>query len=400
MDPLLQFLLVLTLIIVAAKVAGYLSMRLGQPAVVGKLVMGLVLGPTVLNLFRWPVFSDTHLQPMIIELAHLGVLFLMFVAGLEVDLGLMAASGRSTMLAGVLGVLTPIGLGLLVALPFGYTAQAGLFLGLVLAATSVSISAQTLMELGVLRTPVGIALLGAAVVDDVLVIVLLSLFTAVTGEGSGLLSVIVVVGKMLLVMAAIVLVGLRVVPPLAARAERLPISEAVLSVVFVVTLVFAWASEALGGMAAITGAFLAGVSFGRTSLRHTIDVKVRGLTYAWLVPIFFVSIGLQTDARLLGWAGVPFALAVIGVAIVAKVLGAGSGARLGGFANMDALRLGVGMVSRGEVGLIVASIGLKEGLLTTEAFTSLVIVVLVTTLVTPLLLRRLYPRPSAAHRGS
>ena len=393
MDPLLQFLLLLAIIIVAAKGAGYISTRLGQPSVLGGLVAGLILGPTGLDLLHLPVFEGGNMEEVVALLAHLGVLLLMFAAGLEVDFDAMLRAGRPAVLGGILGVVSPVVLGMAVALPFGYGFEPSLAIGLVLAATSVSISAQTLMELGVLRTRVGMALLGAAVVDDVLVILFFSLFGALAvGEGGGVLTILWVLARMVLVLAASVLVGARVLPRLTHLIDRLPISEGVMALVLVAMLLLAWAAEFLGGMAAITGAFLGGLFFARTNLRQHIEERVHVLAYSWLVPVFFVSIGLEANAREVGVAGLPFALAIIVVALVSKVLGSGLGARLAGFDNGEALRLGVGMISRGEVGLILAAVAQDTGLIDDAVFASVVLMVLVTTLVTPLFLRLLYPK--------
>lgn len=393
MDTSLQFLLVLATIVVAAKGSGYLSTRLGQPAVLGELLIGLVLGPTVLDMLHLPVFGGGHMGETLSHLAHLGVLFLMFMAGLEVDLEAMMRAGRPAMLAGIMGVVAPVALGIAVALPFGFDFQRSLFMGLVLAATSVSISAQTLMELGVLRTRVGIALLGAAIVDDVLVILCLSLFVALTGGGGGgIVAILWVLAKMAAFLGLALWLGARIIPRLGSMVAQLPISEGVMALAIVVTLLYAWTAEALGGMAAITGAFLAGLLFARTPLRHHIEAGMHTLAYSWLVPVFFVSIGLEANARALGLEGLPFALTIIGIAMLSKVLGCGIGARLGGFSNSEALRLGVGMSSRGEVGLIVASVGLGSGLIGERIFASVVLMILVTTLVTPILLRMLYPK--------
>lgn len=393
MDPLLQFLLALAIIVVAAKGSGYLSTRLGQPAVLGELLVGLILGPTVLDMLHWPVFSGGHLGAPLKHLAHLGVLFLMFIAGLEVDLEAMGRAGRPAMLAGIMGVVAPVALGIAAALPFGFDLQRGLFIGLVLAATSVSISAQTLMELGVLRSRVGMALLGAAVVDDILVILALSLFVALAlGGGGGVIAVLWVLVKMVAFLGLAAWLGARIIPRLSSLVDRLPISEGVMALVIVITLLYAWAAEALGGVAAITGAFLAGLLFAPTPLRPLIETGVHTLAYAWLVPVFFVSIGLEANTRALGLEGLPFALLVVVVAVLSKVVGCGVGARLGGFSNPEALRLGVGMTSRGEVGLIVASVGLDAGLIGERIFASVVLMVLVTTLVTPIMLRALYPK--------
>ncbi len=398
MDILLQTLLALAIMILAAKASGYLSVRLGQPAVLGELMVGLLLGPSLLNMLHWPVFGG-ELEPVISVLAHIGVIFLMFVAGLEVDLGTMAQSGRIAVLSGVSGVITPVVLGALVALPFGFDLAHSAFIGLVLAATSVSISAQTLMELGVLRSRVGMALLGAAVVDDVLVILLLSVFIALTGGNGGVLGILWVLAKMILFLGLGLLLGYRFIPRLTAVVSRLPISEGLISLVVVVTFAYAWAAEVLGGVAAITGAFLAGVLFARTPAHKTIESKAHAIAYSWLVPIFFVSIGLEANIRTLGAAGIPLALAILAVAVFSKVIGCGTGAIVAGCTPGEALRLGVGMTSRGEVGLIVASVGLTGGLITDAIFASVVLIVLVTTLVTPIALRALYPRqPKAAER--
>lgn len=399
MDTFLQILLELALILLAAKAAGYLSVRLGQPAVLGELIAGLLLGPSLLNMGHWPIFGSERLGEMISIFAHLGVIFLMFVAGLEVDLDLMARTRRIAVLSGVSGVIVPVALGALVTWPFGYDLQHALFAGLVLAATSVSISAQTLLELGVLRSRVGVALLGAAVVDDVLVILLLSAFIAVAGGSGGILAIVWVLVKMILFLGISLLLGILLVPRLTNMVSRLPISEGVMSLAVVVTFVYAWAAEALGGIAAITGAFLAGVIFGRTPARKAIEGKVHAIAYSWLVPIFFVNIGLETNVRSLGATGIPIALAILGVALISKVIGCGTGAIVAGCTPGEALRLGVGMTSRGEVGLIVASVGLATGLITDAVFASVVLMVLATTLITPIVLRALYPRqPKAAEQ--
>lgn len=393
MDPLLQFLLALAIIIFAAKSFGYLSTRLGQPAVLGELLIGLILGPTVLNMLHWPPFAGGHLEETLRELAHLGVLCLMFIAGLEVDLEAMRRAGRPAIWAGVLGILFPMVLGLGVSLLFGFRPLEGILIGLMLAATSVSISAQTMIELGVLRSQVGVALLGAAVVDDILVILVLSVSSALVGESGGFWHILWVLVRMLLFLGIAIWVGARWIPRLPTRVERLPISEGVMALVMVTVLLFAWAAEVLGGVAAITGAFLAGLAFARSPLHQYIRDRMHILAYAWLVPVFFINIGLEANARAIGIGGIGFALALIGVAMLSKVIGCGLGGLAGGFSLLDALRLGVGMMSRGEVGLIVAAIELENGLITQQIFAAAVLVVLATTLATPILLRALYRKP-------
>jgi Na+:H+ antiporter len=392
MTPLMQLLLALVVIVGGAKLAGLLSTRLGQPAVLGELLAGLVLGPTLLNMFGLPFFTSAHLQDTVFELAELGVILLMFIAGLEIDLGEMRKSGKVALLAGVMGVLVPLGLGFAAALPFGYPAQGALFVGVLLTATSVSISAQTLLELGRLRSRVGLTLLGAAVIDDVLVILILSLFVALAGGGGGVADVLLIVARMALFLVGAVLLGIWLFPRLINRVARWPISQPVLTLALVVTLLLAWSAEVVGAVAAITGAFLAGMLFARTRYRHEIGQGMSHMAYSFFVPIFFASIGLHTNARLLDGNLIWFTLLICAVAIVSKLIGSGLGARLGGLSSRESLQVGTGMISRGEVGLIVAGYGLANGIIGRDVFSVMILMVLVTTMITPLWLRHVFPR--------
>jgi Kef-type K+ transport system membrane component KefB len=390
---LLRFLLLLALIIAAAKAGGWVSLRIGQPAVLGEIVAGVVLGPSLLNVLGWPLFHGEGLATVVGHLANLGVILLMFIAGLETDLDRMRRVGRVAAIAGAAGVFVPLVLGFGAALPFGYPAQQALFVGVVLTATSVSITVQTLIELGQLETKEGTTLLAAAVIDDVIAIIVLSVFVALSGSGGGSIgSVALVALRMLLFFALAILAGTFLARRGLPGAARLPVSEGLLASVAVGTLVLAWAAEALGQVAAITGAYLAGVFVAGAGFREEIEHRMRAFTYAILVPVFFVGIGLQTNARLLAAGDLPFALLVIVAAVVGKIAGSGLGARAGGFTSPESLRIGVGMVSRGEVGLIIAGIGIQSGLLTERGFAVMVIMVLVTTLLTPVLLRAAFPR--------
>ena len=297
MSAFLQLTLALAIIILAAKAGGLISVRLRQPAVLGELIMGVLLGPTIIDLVHLPFFSDPELlHEEIFDLATLGVVFLMFSAGLEIELSEMRRAGRAAVLSGTLGVVAPLIMGALAALPFGYHGNTAWFVGIILSATSVSISAQTLLELGVLRTREGITLLGAAVVDDVLVLIVLSVFLALVGGSGG--DVLVVMLKMLGYLIVSGALGWFVLPRVVAWVDRQPISEGLIATVVFITLIFAWSAEVIGGLAAITGAFIAGVGLGRSPLREKIEVKMRVVTYGLLVPIFFVSIGLgQMPAR-------------------------------------------------------------------------------------------------------
>jgi Kef-type K+ transport system membrane component KefB len=386
----------LIIVILAAKASGWISVRLGQPAVLGELLVGLVLGPSALGVFELPYFAQADITELLVELGEIGVILLMFVAGMDVHLEDMIKTGKPALLAGTLGVLAPIVLTVGVVVGLGYGPTQSIFLGLVLAATSVSISAQTLIELGVLRSREGIAMLGAAVVDDVLSLLLLSVFAAlVVNSGGGALGVAGIVLRMVAFLVVALMVAIRLLPSLPARLARLPLSEPIVTGAVVVMLIFAWTAQELGGIAAITGAFLAGVGMSRSPQNDAIRRGTHVLAYAFFVPIFLVSIGLRADVGELTTAAAILILALTAVAVISKVLGAGAGARLGGLTGNESLRLGVGMISRGEVGLIVANVGLTLALISTELFTDIVLVVLATTLLAPPLLKLTYRRKEA-----
>lgn len=386
MTPFLQLVFSLAVILLAAKSAGYLSTRLGQPAVLGELLVGVILGPSLIDLGGLPFITDSHLVQILADLGELGVLLLMFLAGLELHLSELARNTRVSAYAGILGVLVPVGFGFLTGELFGLDLDSSIFFGLTLGATSVSISAQTLMELKMLRSRVGLGLLGSAVFDDILVILLLSIFTALAGGGS-LVEILIVLGKMLLFLGLSMGFGMWGLPYLARKASNLPVSQNVLTFGIVILLVYGLAAELLGGMAAITGTFIAGLMFGRTPEKSQLESGLRALSYGFFVPIFFVSIGLSINIRELDISAVWLLIVSSVFGILGKILGSGGGARLAKFSWRESLQLGIGMVSRGEVGLIVASIGLSGGYLTPAVFSAVLGMVLITTLVTPIMLR-------------
>jgi Kef-type K+ transport system membrane component KefB len=407
MTHLLQLLLLLAIIVPAAKLAGALANRIGQPAVFGEILVGLILGPTVLDILGWPLFAHalptTHhgnppeLYEVIRDLAELGVILLMFIAGMETNLDEMRRVGKVAFWSATGGVVFPLVGGTLVSTAFGLPLfWEGIFIGTILTATSVSISAQTLIELGRLRSREGSTILGAAVIDDVQGIVLLSLVVAFakTSGSVDVMQVGLVVVKMVAYFAVAIFVG-RHLTPVCRWADRLGVSQGLLAVVIAIALFYAWAAEAGGGVAAITGSYLAGVMFAQTPYKHRIDEGIHPLTYSMLVPVFFISIGLAANGRQLG-EHVAFTVVLVVVAIVTKAIGCGALARVTGFNTAESVRVGVGMISRGEVGLIVAGYGLANGIIGRDVFSASVIMVLVTTMITPPLLRLSFPKEGAA----
>jgi Kef-type K+ transport system membrane component KefB len=393
MSIFLQLAFLIAVILLAAKAAGYLSVRLGQPSVLGELLVGILLGPSLLNLLHLPFIEGEKLGETIKELGELGVLLLMFIAGLELHLDELTRNTKVSAFSGIMGVLTPVALGTGTALLFGFQLDSAFFLGLTLGATSVSISAQTLMELRVLRTRVGLGLLGAAVFDDVMIILLLSIFLAVISGGTNAVGILLILVRMILFLAVSTSFGLYVLPRLVRVTRRLPISQGVLSLAVVILLFYGVAAEVVGGMAAITGSFLAGLMFARCEEKERLEQGVSALAYGLFVPIFFVSIGLAVNIRDLQAEVLLLTAAIIVVAILSKFLGSGLGARWAGFTWRESWQLGAGMVSRGEVGLIVANVGIGAGLVSGSEFSAIVGMVLATTIVTPPMLRALFAEP-------
>lgn len=393
MSAFLELVLLLFIIVVGAKLSGFLVARFNQPMVVGEIAFGILLGPTVIDLLALPAFHHAEVTAEVLQLlAELGVLFLMFLAGLETDLTAMRKVGLPALNSAIGGVILPFlggwGLGVATGMP----QQEAIFVGTILTATSVSISAQTLIELGKLKSKEGMTILGAAVIDDVIGILMVSVVVAIFATGGASTPIWLVAVKM---------VGFFVVAYLLAPLVRrffkmfakLPVSEAMLAGALIIAMIYGWSAEYLGGVAAITGSYLAGIILGQVRQKHELEEKAKTLVYSLFVPIFFVDIGLRANLReaLTGplvWLG----LGIVMIAIVAKLVGSGVGALLTGFSFKEALRVGAGMISRGEVGLIVAGIGVQRGVIPTEVFSLMVLMVVATTLITPVLLRLTFPK--------
>ena len=395
----LQVLLLLIVVIAAAKAAAAAANRIGQPAVFGEILVGLLLGPTLLDILGLPLFAGgrEQLAPLIRDLAEIGVLLLMFVAGLETDLAEMRRVGTVAFWSAFGGVVLPFFGGIATAAAFGLpVVWEGIFIGTILTATSVSISAQTLIELGALRTREGSTILGAAVIDDVMGIIVLSVVVAAAGaaEATGAGGVDVAAIAWLVVRMtgffALAIAAGRWFTPVLRWASGLGVSQALLAAVLVLAFLYSWAAEYIGAVAAITGSYVAGVLVAQTPFKRQVDDGIHPLTYSMFVPIFFISIGLEANGRDLGDRAA-FSIVLIAVAIVTKALGCGVLARLTGFTTTESIRVGAGMISRGEVGLIVAGYGLTHQIIGRDVFSASVVMVLVTTMVTPPLLRLTFP---------
>jgi len=386
----MEFILYLLLIILFTKLAGDLSVRLGQPAVLGKLLVGIALGPAALGWIEPGSFID--------EVAEIGVLLLMFIAGLETDMEQLRRNWKSAFAVAVGGIILPFVGGYGTGVAFGLSQNASLFLGVVLSATSVSISVQVLKDMDRLGSREGTTILGAAVLDDVLVVLLLAVMMSAIGAGAGTeeaaQSIGWLIGQKALFFLGVAIVGWFVVPKVMKWMAPLRVTEAVVSAALVVCFAFAYFAEWMH-MAGIIGAFGAGLAVARTDFKHEVEKKVEPIAYSVFVPVFFVSIGLNVSFAGIGEQWLFVVLLTI-VACLTKLLGGWAGARVTGFDSRGALAVGAGMVSRGEVALIIAATGLQAGLVVPDEFTSIVLVVLLTTLATPPLLKRLMSRGEAA----
>jgi Kef-type K+ transport system membrane component KefB len=383
-----SYLVSIACLLIAAKVAGWLCQRIGIPPVLGQLVVGVLGGSSLLG---W-----VHPDALLSSLSGLGVILLMFIAGMETDMKQMRQVGVAALVSASMGVVLPFVVGSVFAYALGYSLPVSLFLGTLLTATSVSISAQTLKDLGKLRTKEGTTILGAAVIDDVLGLIVLSLILAFTLGQNPAWAII----KMLGYFVIAYLLGHFGFPLLSRWLPRLLALEARIGLILALVLLYAWSAASLGNVATITGAFIAGMLVGRTEMREWVHDGASKLGYAFFIPIFFVYIGIEADFHSVLHIPLPFLLSLLGIAIATKILGCGSGALLCRFRPQEALTVGVGMVSRGEVALITATIGLQAGLITPSLFSAVILIALVTTLVTPLLLKLVYqirsPRLKAA----
>jgi Na+:H+ antiporter len=410
MNTSLQILLSVALIILVAKLAGAATARVGLPSVLGELLAGVFLGPTFLNIWSIPWLSHSTAAEGVSAaaifkvLAEIGVVLLMFVAGLETDIAMMRSAVAPAFWAATGGVVLPMFAGSLLARHFGFGWQEAIFIGTILTATSVTITAQTLMNLKQLRSKAGSTILGAAVIDDVLGLIVLSLVIAiapqmVSGGAMSWRALAVTLTKMTVCLVTLFWFGPPATRWILRQAARLHAHHTEVASALIIAFLFAFQAEWLGGMAAITGAYLGGLFVALTSAREKVSEEMHPMINSLFGPIFFVSIGLEVNARHVQ-GGIVFFLLLLLFAVVGKVAGCGLGALFSGFTRRESLVVGVGMIPRGEVGLITASLGLAAGLVSHDLYAQVVVLVLITTLLTPPLLRFAFPKDTASEAVS
>lgn len=392
-----KFLLDLGVILLSTKLLGLVTRKFHMPQVVGALLAGLLLGPGVFN-----VITQTE---YINYTAEIGVVVLMFCAGMETDVQELKKSGKSSLIIALIGVLVPLIGGYFVAYIFNRpgmiasdascsTLLQNLFIGVILTATSVSITVETLKELGKLKTRSGNAILGAAVIDDVLGIIALTIITSMADSS---VNVAVVLLKIVGFFAFSAVAGFAFYQFFTRWSSHSGVGlqrHAIISFVF--CLFMAYIAEEFFGVADITGAYIAGIIISMTQKEQYLASRFDVLSYLYLSPIFFASIGLKVNLPEMNATIVTFAVVLTLVAILTKVTGCGLGAKLCHYKNYQAIRIGVGMISRGEVALIVASKGAALGLMGSDFMGPVVIVVIFTTIIAPILLKPVFRLGPAA----
>ena len=386
-----KFLLDLALILLSTKLLGLVTRKFNMPQVVGALLAGLILGPGMFN-----VISQTD---FIQKTAEVGVVVLMFCAGMETDVTELKKSGKASFVIALIGVIVPLIGGYLVAAAFNRPGLLesdatcsiflqNVFIGVILTATSVSITVETLKELGKLKTHSGNAILGAAVIDDILGIIALTVITSMA-DSSVKISVVLLKIVGFFVFAAVA--GYLFYQFYSRWSNRSNVGlQRHTIVAFVFCLVMAYVAEEFFGVADITGAYIAGIIISMTQKEPYLTSRFDIVSYLYLSPIFFASIGLKVVLPKMNGTVVAFAAVLTIVAILTKVIGCGLGAKLCHYKNYQAIRIGVGMISRGEVALIVASKGEALGLMGTQLMGPVVIVVIITTIIAPILLKPVF----------
>lgn len=387
------YLLDLALILLSTKVLSLVTKRFKLPQVVGALLAGLILGPAVFN-----VIDETD---FIKQLAELGVIVLLFTAGLESNLSEFKKSGKTSFIVAAMGVIIPLIGGTILA----YCINDGkvgnvtifvqnIFIGSVLTATSVSITVETLRELGKVSTSVGNIIVGAAIIDDILGMLVLTVITSLADSS---VSVVMVVVKMLAFFIFSVIVGIITYKLFNKWVDKYEIDKRRFIIVsFVICLLLSFSAEQFFGVADITGAYIAGLVLSANKETIYITKRFETLSYILLSPVFFASVGLNVKIPDLNGEIVIVTIALIIVAVLTKIIGCGLGAKLCGYNNMEAIQIGSGMVTRGEVTLIIASKGLSLGLMSSYFLTPVIIMVVFTSIFTPILLKIVFSKDKSS----
>ncbi|WP_096817580.1 cation:proton antiporter [Lactococcus fujiensis] len=363
----------ITIILVASLIATLLSRRLKIPAVIGQMLVGILLAPSLLG---WVQGGHT-----IEVMSEIGVILLMFLAGLESDLSVLKKNFKPSMLVAILGVIVPLICFGVAAFWLGKDLSTSFFYGTVFAATSVSITVEVLQEYGKLSTRAGNIILGAAVVDDILAVLILSVFTSFKNSSSNLP---LQIGLQIIFFAFLVLVH-KMIPKIWKIVEKFPIYAKNTTVALIICLGLSLLADFVG-MSAVIGSFFAGIAISQTEVSEKIEEYTSAIGYVFFIPIFFVSIAIEVNFDSLihhPWLVLFFTV----LAILTKLIPAYFAGKMSNLSTDESLLIGTGMISRGEMALIVAQIGLASAVISDEVYSELVIVIILATVIAPFLIK-------------
>lgn len=382
----LEILRILAIIILSAKYFGLVARKVKAPQVAGEIIAGLIIGPSVLNLV-----SDSE---FLSGMAEIGVILLMFSAGLETNIDKLKRSGIKATIIACVGVLVPLICGTILYMcfygfaPYGTeTFLRAMFIGTILTATSVSITVQVLKELGKVSTDVGTTIMSAAIIDDVIGIVALTAVLSLKNPDANLG---IVCMKTAAFFALSLVVGIVIFKVMQVIDRRWPHTRRIPIMGMALAFVLAYVADKYFGVADITGAYVAGIILSSLNDSAYIDRKMDISSYMLFGPVFFASVGLQTNLKTVDMSILTFSLAFVLVGLLGKVIGCGLSAKLLKYNNFDSLKIGVGMMTRGEVALIVAQRGLKAGIMDSKYFTSVILLIVISSILTPVILKAIY----------
>ena len=381
-----SFLLFLAIIMISTKILGLFTRKIHMPAVVGALVAGVILGPSCLNLITLTGDTGVFLEQM----AEIGVILLMFNAGLETDLSELKKNGVASFVTALIGVIVPLVGGFLGYAFFFHTdfsdydeVLKAVFVGVVLTATSVSITVETLREMGKLKGKVGTTILGAAVIDDIIGIIVLTIVTSLKDTSVSPITVVLKIVLYFVFIAVLIFVLTKLKVFVEEQDEKRRTAIICVALCFILSYI----SEEYFGIADITGAYFAGLMLCTMKVGPYVARRCEIPSYLIFSPVFFASVGLKVTLGGMDASIWIFAIILLVIAILSKVVGCGLGAKICGCTGKEAFQVGIGMISRGEVALIVAQKGYASGMLDDVLFAPIVLVVIVTTLITPILLK-------------
>lgn len=371
---------------ISTKILGLFTRKIHMPAVVGALVAGVILGPSCLNLITLTGDTGVFLEQM----AELGVILLMFNAGLETDLSELKKNGVASFVTALIGVIVPLIGGFLGYAFFFHTdfsdydeVLKAVFVGVVLTATSVSITVETLREMGKLKGKVGTTILGAAVIDDIIGIIVLTIVTSLKDTSVSPITVVLKIVLYFVFIAVLIFVLTKLKVFVEEQDEKRRTAIICVALCFILSYI----SEEYFGIADITGAYFAGLMLCTMKVGPYVARRCEIPSYLIFSPVFFASVGLKVTLGGMDASIWIFAIILLVIAILSKVVGCGLGAKICGCTGKEAFQVGIGMISRGEVALIVAQKGYASGMLDEVLFAPIVLVVIVTTLITPILLK-------------